>query len=48
MGEIGKQLGIPAGKKASVRNMALAQAAPNAAKRRRPKPGQEVNSRYSY
>jgi hypothetical protein len=46
VGEIGRQIGIPPGKKMSVRNMAIAD--PNSAKRRRPKPGQSVNPAYSY
>jgi hypothetical protein len=48
MAEIGKQIGIPPGKKASVRNMALGKTAPDSAKRRRPKPGQPVRPAYSY
>lgn len=46
--EMGPAIGIPAGKKFSVLNLAKAGSAPGAGRKRKPKPGQKDSSTDSY
>lgn len=46
MSALGPKIGIPKGKKFSILN--LVRAAAGSAKKRRPKPGQDVSATYSY
>ncbi len=46
--DLGARIGIPPGKKFSLLNLARAGSAPGAAKKRKPKPGQNPPAAYSY